>query len=501
MDQDAAHEIGGGLNAAPPRFLRVDAAAIIDFDDTCSAPGSILIELTDSELGTFAAGGGKRAFHHARTRVLAIGSPEQVDAHPAMAADGLLRLSRPGCVLIPGLVNAHAHLDLTHIGPRPYEPEKGFMGFVDIVRSNRLMDDEAIAASVQRGIDLSLAGGVVAVGDIAGSVRGTPSLAPMRTLAASPLWGVSYLEFFAFGKGQEASLERAMAALAAAKAIETPRVRAGLSPHAPYSVSPPMLERAMRFARTQTPPVPVCTHVAETMEEREFIAKGTGPFRDLLERLGLWSDDLLEYVGQGRGSLEHFLRCAAAAGRDDSGMCDDPLLMAHVNDAPPAPRTLRSECLDELFFRASEVRAKVAYCPRASAYFKAEAHFGPHRYGTMDADCDLVGLGTDSVVNLPPDSSGPDAALLSRISTLDEARLLTRLGDKDAHSLLRMCTWSAAQALGLDDIAFCFQPEETLAGLVAIPCIRTPTEQGSAIAWLQEALSCETSPELLLVGK
>jgi hypothetical protein len=64
-----------------------------------------------------------------------------------------------------------------------------------------------------------------------------------------------------------------------------------------------------------------------------------------------------------------------------------------------------------------------------------------------------------------------------------------------------MCTWSAAQTLGLDDIAFCFQPQETLAGLVAIPCIRTPTEQDSAIAWLQEALSCETSPELLLVGK
>jgi aminodeoxyfutalosine deaminase len=501
VDQDAAHEIGGGLNAVPPRFLRVDAAAIIDFDDTCSAPGSILIELTDSEIGTFAAAGGQRAFHHARTRVLAAGSPEHVDAHPAMAADGLLRLSRPGCVLIPGLVNAHAHLDLTHIGPRPYEPEKGFMGFVDIVRSNRLMDDEAIAASVQRGIDLSLAGGVVAVGDIAGSVRGSPSLAPMRTLAASPLWGVSYLEFFAFGKGQEASLDRALAALAAAKAMETPRVRAGLSPHAPYSVSPPMLERAMRFARTQTPPVPVCTHVAETMEEREFIAKGTGPFRDLLERLGLWSDDLLEYVGQGRGSLEHYVRCAEAAGRKDSNDWRGTLLMAHVNDAPPEESDFREGYFDELFRRASDVEAKVAYCPRASAYFDAERHFGEHRFYMMNEDCVWVALGTDSVVNLPPERHEVASAAISRISTLDEARHIARRPFGDVQLLLRMCTWSAAQALGLDDVAFCFQPEETLAGLVAIPCIRTPTEQDSAIAWLQEALSCETSPELLLVGK
>ncbi len=498
MDQDAAHEIGGGLNAAPPRFLRVDAAAIIDFDDTCSAPGSILIELTDSEIGTFAAADGKRAFHHARTRVLAAGSPEHVDAHPAMAADGLLRLSRPGCVLIPGLVNAHAHLDLTHIGPRPYEPDKGFMGFVDIVRSNRLMDDEAIAASVQRGIELSLAGGVVAVGDIAGSVRGSPSLAPMRTLAASPLWGVSYLEFFAFGKGQEASLERALAALEAAKAMQTPRVRAGLSPHAPYSVSPPMLERAMQFARTQDPRVPVCTHVAETMEEREFIARGTGPFRNLLERLGLWSDELLEYVGQGRGSLEHFVQCAESAGLYDVHAYSVPLTLAHVNDAPPAPSGFGA---DDLFVRASDIGARVAYCPRASAYFDAERHFGPHRFRQMNEDCLWVALGTDSVVNLPPERNEVGAAAISRISTLDEARLLSRQTGETALSLLRMCTWNAAMALGLEDVDFCFHGGHPLAGLVAIPCIRTPTEQDSAIAWLQEAFSCETSPELLLVGK
>jgi cytosine/adenosine deaminase-related metal-dependent hydrolase len=415
-----------------------------------------------------------------------------------MGADGLLRLSRPGCVLIPGLVNAHAHLDLTHIGPRPYEPEKGFMGFVDIVRSNRLMDDEAIAASVQRGIDLSLAGGVVAVGDIAGSVRGTPSLAPMRTLAASPLWGVSFLEFFAFGKGQEASLERALAALEAGKALETPRVRVGLSPHAPYSVSPPMLERAMDFARLQQPPVLVCTHVAETMEEREFIAKGTGPFRELLERLGLWSDDLLEYVDQGRGSLDHFLRCAMAAGRYDNCMLNEPIVLAHVNDAPPE---LCKDGFDDLLERALDIGARVAFCPHASAYFDAERHFGKHRFREMNEACVWVALGTDSVVNLSPERGEDGSAAISRISTLDEARLLASEKADDPQSILRMCTWNGAQALGLNDAAFGFYWGEALAGLVAIPCIRTPTEQDSAIAWLQSAFDCESSPELLLVGK
>jgi cytosine/adenosine deaminase-related metal-dependent hydrolase len=496
VEKVAGHEIGGGQASPPPRFLRVDAAAIIDFARG-DAPGSILIELTDPKIGTFAAAGGTRAFHHARTRVLACGSPEHVDAHSAMVAEGLLHLRRPGCVLVPGLVNAHAHLDLTHIGPRPYEPEKGFMGFVDIVRSNRLMDDEAIAASVQRGIDLSLAGGVVAVGDIAGSVRGTPSLAPMRTLAASPLWGVSFLEFFAFGKGQEASLDRALAALTAAKALETPRVRVGLSPHAPYSVSPPMLEQAMEFARTQQPPVRVCTHVAETMEEREFIEKGTGPFRDLLERLGLWSDDLLEYVGQGRGSLDHFLRCAMDAGRYDPYSLSEPLIMAHVNDSP---RSLDEHGFDDLFERAKDVVAMVAYCPRASSYFDAARHFGEHRFEQMHDSTLWVALGTDSVVNLPPDRHESGGASVSRISTLDEVRLLARTPGRQAQALLGLCTWWGAEALGLEKEKFTFT-WGALAGLVAIQCDQTPTKPDSAIAWLDAALACDSAPELLLVGK
>ena len=502
MDQDAGHEISGGTGTLPPRFLRVDAAAIVDSRGTASAPGSILIELSDAAVGTFAGPDGRRGFHHARTKVLAVGSPAIVDAHPAANAQGLLHIRRPGCVLVPGLVNAHAHLDLTHIGPRSHDLATGFMGFVDLVRSNRLLDDEAIAASVQRGIDLSLAGGVVAVGDIAGSVRGSPSLAPLRTLAASPLWGVSFLEFFAFGKGQEASVDRALAALDAAQALETPRVRAGLSPHATYSVSPPMLERVLRYAKERSPPVPVCTHVAETLEEREFIARATGPFRDLLERLGLWRDDLLAHVGHGRGSLDHFLHSAEAVQRTENDLGLAPMLMAHVNDAPTTPvtpvtpATNTSDASDGLLRRASRAAAMVAYCPRASAYFGAADRFGPHRYRNMQDDALLVALGTDSVVTLEQ-----DAAASARISTLDEMRLLARRDGTDPAVLLDMATCQGARAIGLDPGQFSFAPMKTLVGLLAIPCKQTPIELDSAIAWLQAAVNCETPPELLLVGK
>ena len=75
-------------------------------------------------------------------------------------------------------------------------PRPGAAAWIAADRSER------IAASVRRGIELSLAAGTVAVGDIAGAVRGHITLEPWRILRDSPLVGVSWLEFFAIGFGQ-----------------------------------------------------------------------------------------------------------------------------------------------------------------------------------------------------------------------------------------------------------------------------------------------------------
>jgi cytosine/adenosine deaminase-related metal-dependent hydrolase len=336
------------------------------------------------------------------------------------------------------LVNAHTHLDLTHIGPRPYDAERGFVGWVEMIRRERPATPEAIRAAVREGITLSLTGGTVVVGDIAGAPLGKPRMDPFEVLAASAMLGVSFVEFFGIGSRAMTGLDRLKGLAAEVRSCSGPdpwRARAGLQPHAPNTVDLRLFEQATREG------VPLATHLAETAEEREFIALGTGPQRELLERLGLWEDSILERVGKGRRPVAH-LEPALSAAR---------FLAAHVND-----------CDDSAIEVLARTATTVAYCPRASEYFGAERVLGPHRYREMARAGVKVALGTDSIVNLP-------AAEANRgISVLDEMRLLHARDGTDPGLLLRMATVNGGTALGLPSSAFEFAPEHRLAGLVAV---------------------------------
>lgn len=434
-----------------PRILRIDAAAIRDAAGCDASPGSLLLDLESPVL--------RDGRWHARARVLASGPSAAVDTHPASAHAA--RLARPDTLLIPGLVNAHTHLDLTHIGPVEHDPATGFIGFVETVRARRHTEQDAIAESVRGGVAASLGAGVVAVGDIAGAVMGRPCTAGVAALAASPLRGVSYLEFFAIGLAERPSLDRVAAAVPGARSLATPRVRVGLQPHAPYSVSP----RAYAFAAdlAARDGLPLATHLAETPDEAEFIARGTGPNRAFQERLGIWTDDELTDFSAGRRPIEH-LAGVLARGK---------FLAAHVNHA--------TDTDVEILRRAGTI---VAYCPRASAYFGAERAFGPHRYRAMLAAGVPVALGTDSVLNLPTRA----------LSVLDEMRWLRRRDGTDPGTLLAMGTLHGAAALGLDPSSYTFTPGAELAGLNAVQM--APGTGGP----LARALASPDAPELLLLG-
>lgn len=346
-------------------------------------------------------------------------------------------------LLMPALVNAHTHLDLTHIGPQPHEPGDGFVRWVDMIRTNRAQTDEDIARCVRLGIERSLKGGVIAVGDIAGAPAGRLTESPARILADSPLLGVSYLEFFGIGTSAPGCIRRVDAFLrdhasSLMREMEGSGVRFGLQPHATNTIDLSVYRWVALAALARD--IPVSTHLAETPEERAFIAHATGPQREMLERLGVWDDSILDTIGKGNHPIEHL----------EEVLSTSPMLVAHVNDAT-----------DHGIEILASTNTSVAYCPRASAYFGADAHFGHHRYRDMlDAGVNVC-LGTDSIVNLDT----PD-----RMSTLDDMRLLWTRGDRDPIRLLSMGTRNGAIALGIDPVRFSLKQDARPAGIVGIEC-------------------------------
>ena len=388
-----------------PAIRLISAAGVADAAGVCASPGALLIECGSA------------------VRVLAVGTPRQVASHPA--AGSAERVDRPDAVLIPGLVNAHTHLDLTSVGPRAYDRKNGFSAWLSMVMRHRATDPQDIHRAVGEGVARSLAGGVVAVGDIAGTGR----LEPAEALGASRLVGVSFVEYF--GNGGVPDGIRSMAA---------GRVRVGVQPHAPYSAGPDLYRAALASG------LPLSTHLAESMAERELLTRGTGPMRAFLESIGVWNDVVAARFGGGaRGGAA---RTSVAYLREFIGS-GEPIVMAHVNDADDADI--------ELLARS---RCSVVYCPRSHEYFGNDAELGPHRYRDMiDAGIN-VALGTDSIINVPEDES-------HRLSTLDEMRLLRERDGTDPGLLLRMATVNGARALGLDASLFEFSAGE-IAGVAAV---------------------------------
>jgi cytosine/adenosine deaminase-related metal-dependent hydrolase len=377
------------------------AGAVIDGDAVMASPGAVAV-----------AGG----------RVLAAGGAAEVIR--SVGGDTQL-LPMPDFLLIPALVNAHCHLDLTAIGPQPYPGS--FINWVRMVMERRPADPQAIGTSVEQGVELSRIAGVGPIGDIAGSAD-----------ALRATGGVSFLEVIGHNL------------------IDPPAIPAdegGLQPHAPYSTGP------AAYAACASAGCPVTTHLAETIDEVEFVRSATGPFRDLLDRMGKW--DSVDPTAYGQGL--HPIDWLDQYGRRDGSPV--PWLCAHCNYIEDAHLALMADA-----------DWSVAYCPRASDYF---GHSG-HRYRDMLGAGLNVALGTDSII------------CHGTLSILDEMRHVHRRDGTDPRTLLRMATINGARALGLDPATSTFQPGAP-AGLVAIRY-----DSGLGISPLKAVLRSDQVPRELV---
>lgn len=313
-------------------------------------------------------------------------------------------------VILPGLVNAHVHLELSDL--RPLSSGEGRdksekIPLADwlietIKRSPQPEDTARVAHAIDIGVKQCLRFGVTTVGDISRQSRLTRPL-----LKNGPLRVVSFGEIQAMA--QRRDLLEPRLALAADRSHESDWLRIGLSPHAPYSVEPHGYERCIELARSQG--FLIATHLAESADEAEFLASHAGPFRKLWDFLNAWDNSAPRYSG---GPIRLALSL---------GLLDLPAILAHVN-----------YCDDAELRILSSGKAAVVYCPRTHAYFGHP----PHRFRDMLAAGVNVALGTDSL------ASSPD------LNLLDDLRLVHNLAPEiSVVALFQLITTRAAAALGL----------------------------------------------------
>lgn len=303
--------------------------------------------------------------------------------------------------ILPGLINAHTHLELSGINAPVGRPGISIVDWIGLVVGSRRSEIYDAVESVRQGMRECARVGVAAVGDIV--------QCPTNTVEES-VASTSFLELIGPTEPRAAeALKAAVTYIGAGQGRGAQHL--GLSPHAPYSVRPELVEGACRLSSQHG--IPIAFHLAESREEMQLLHDGTGPFRDLLEQLESW-DASVQCAG--RSPLD-FLQMLASA---------DRALVVHGN-------YLNEEEIQ--FIAERRGRMSVVFCPRTHAWFRHE----PYPLESMLAAGVNVALGTDSR------ASSPDLNLLEEMRTV--ARSYPSI---PREKLVEMGTISGAQALGRD---------------------------------------------------
>lgn len=322
-----------------------------------------------------------------------------------LAAIGSARSGEACCDLgdvavLPGLVNAHTHLEFSLV-EQPFQPARPFTDWIRTLVAYRRREFDQQFVALNLGAIEARESGTTLLGEIATLGWGEVALLPNgpRVVAFRELIGLR-------PEAAESQIEIAEEWLNRAGDIAT----YGLSPHAPYSVSPDLLRRSVELAKRFN--APIAMHLAETRDELEFLAHGRGEFVEMLKSFGAWPDS---GVPLGRRPLD-ILRTLADAPRT---------LVVHGNYLVD----------DELDFLAEQPQMSVVYCPRTHEFFGHEPH--PWRH--------LLARGVNVAIGTDGRGSNPDLSLWNELVFLRE-----RFPDVAPSTLLELGTLAGARALGCE---------------------------------------------------
>jgi len=314
-------------------------------------------------------------------------------------------------LLVPLLVNAHTHLELTdfeHWAKLAGEvaPAKNFVDWIlRLIRTKRKLSGKHYQLSLRHGIEQSLASGTGAVGDILAhhSVR--------NLYHSSPLLGSLFLETLGQDPKVVHRLRNELKETLKNNVVGS--VKLGISPHSPYTISKDYLQSIYDYCQQQN--ILCTTHIAESPEEVEFVTRSNGDLASRLYPQIGWED----YLPQPSG-----LRPVAYL-QQQGGLFPENLLVhgVHLNDA-------------EIQLLA-EKQMRLVLCPRSNA----KLHVGKAPAGKLHRAGVKLALGTDSL------------ASCDSLSVWDEMAFAHHWfgGELDAPTLFNMATQGGAEALGVEN--------------------------------------------------
>jgi cytosine/adenosine deaminase-related metal-dependent hydrolase len=349
--------------------------------------------------------------------------------------DGSREVDLGDVVVLPGLVNAHTHLELSYLREE-IPPASQFVSWVQhVIQTRRRHPDPSapeILDAIDRAIAESIAYGTAIVGDISNT------LVTFDPLTKSDLAAVVFYELIRFKTDDpQGVVEKARADLDAL--VPTQRVRASLAAHAPYSVAPLVL-RAIRKDVERDPFMPCSIHLSESVEEMEFIRGGGGPWRALLEQLGSWDP---AWAAPG-GTPVEFL--------DAAGFLDARVLAVH------GVQMTRSD-----LNRLAALGTTVVACPRSNGHTGA----GAPPLVDFYASGAPVAVGTDSL------ASAPDLNVFAELATMHALA-----PSVPAAALIESATLIGARALGFDGDYGTIEPGKVARLLtVALPSASIDVEE------------------------
>jgi aminodeoxyfutalosine deaminase len=333
-------------------------------------------------------------------RIVATGEPGA--AVPPAAID----LGR--VAVLPGLVNAHTHLELSHLH-KTIPPTSRFVDWIrQIITLRQDYPDPAdsrIVGAAREAITQARAAGTALIGDISNTLIAHP------LLVEADLPAVVFYELLGFNR---TDVDRAVADARAALARLSPaaHVKTTLAAHAPYSVSQDLLQ-AIRAELDERNEESSSIHLGESAEEVQFLRDGTGPLREQLEAMGRWVPDWQPPA------------CTPVEYLDRLGFLGRRILVVHGVH-------LTGSELDRL--RA--LNATVVSCPRSNEYVGV----GLPPLDAFYAMGVNVAFGTDSL------------ASVDDLNVFAELAVARRAAPRvPAGTLLESATLSGARALGFEE--------------------------------------------------